>query len=160
MKTIAIWVVAMMAFIAGAQENSKPNPAEKPQPSQEELDARFKTMLTKATLSGRWCSLEEGKLGPEKKDRYTITSVAKVGKDVWLVNARIQYGSKDMTLPIPVQVKWAGDTAVLVLDKFAAPGGDHTYSARVLFHDNTYAGTWSGGDHGGMLYGTITQAKE
>jgi hypothetical protein len=160
MKTLAIWVVAMMAFIAGAQENQKPDAAVKPQPSQEELEAKFKAMLTKATLSGRWCSIEEGKLGPEKKDRYTINSVTKVGKDVWLINARVQYGSKDLTVPIPVQIKWAGDTAVLVVDKFAMPGSDNAYSARVLFHENSYAGRWSGEDHGGILYGVILQEKD
>ena len=160
MKTIAIWVVAMMAVIAGAQENQKPEAAAKPQPSQEGLEAKFKTMLTKATLSGRWCSIEEGRLGPEKKDRYTINSVTKVGKDVWLINARVQYSGKDMTVPIPVQVKWAGDTAVVVVDKFAVPGSSNVYSARVLFHNNTYAGNWSGDDYGGMLYGVITNEKE
>jgi hypothetical protein len=160
MKTMAIWMAAMMAFVAGAQETSKPKAADKPAPSQEELEARFKTMLTKATLNGRWAPIEEGKLGTEKKDRYTINSVSKVGKDVWLINTRIQYGSKDMTVPIPVQVKWAGDAAVVIVDKFAMQQGGDAYSARVLFYDNTYSGTWSGGDHVGMLYGTITQTKE
>ena len=159
MKLFAIGLAAMMAFVAGAQETSKKEEA-KPPPSQEELEAKFKAMLTKATLSGRWCSIEEGKLGPEKKDRYTINSAAKVGKDVWLINARIQYGGSDMVVPIPVQVKWAGDTAVVVVEKFAIPGSSNVYSARVLFHNNTYAGSWSGDDYGGMLYGVITNAKE
>lgn len=157
MKTILIGVIAVVAFMAGAQE-TKPK-AEKPKPTQEELEAKFKATLTKATLSGRWCSVEEGKLGPEKKDRYTINSVAKIGADLWLVNARIQYGDKDIVAPIPVQVKWAGDTAVMIVDKYAVPGGN-TYSARVMFHENTYAGSWSGDDYGGLLSGIITNAKE
>src|SRR5687767_11945234 len=110
MKAMAVCLIGLVAFVAGAQESSKPKAAEKPKLSQEELEARFKATLTKATLSGRWCSIEEGKLGPEKRDRYTINSVTKIGKDVWTINARVQYGGTDVVVPIPVQVKWAGDT--------------------------------------------------
>jgi hypothetical protein len=163
MKTMAICLMGLlMAFVAGAQESSKSKPetAEKPKLTQEELEARFKTTLTKATLNGRWCSIEEGKLGPEKRDRYTINSVTKIGKDVWTINARLQYGGTDVVVPIPVQVKWAGDTAVIVVEKFAMPNSSNAYSARVLFHGNTYAGSWSGEDYGGMLYGVITNARD
>ena len=33
------------------------------------------------------------------------------------------------------------------------------YSARVLIFENTYAGTWSGGDHGGLMNGVIKKTK-
>ncbi|HKQ39243.1 MAG TPA: hypothetical protein VJ063_14290 [Verrucomicrobiae bacterium] len=154
-----ICLFALFAWVAAAQETSKSEPAGKPAPSQEELEAGFKKTFTKATMSGRWAPLEEGKLGQEKKDRYNITSVSKVGKDLWLMNARVQYGGNELTIPVPIQVKWAGDTAVIVVDKFAMPGNTSTYSARVLVYNNTYAGNWSGEDHGGMLYGVITQGS-
>ena len=70
------------------------------------------------------------------------------------------YGGTELVVPVPVQVKWAGDTAVLAVDKFAMPGGSNSYSARILFYNNTYAGNWSGDDSGGMLYGVITNARE
>lgn len=152
-----ICALALVAWVAAAQEASKPQAVTKPPPPQEELEATFKKTFTKATMSGRWCSLEEGKLGPEKKDRYNITSVTKVGKDVWLMNARIEYGGKELTVPVPIQVKWGGDAAVIIVDNFAMPGSNNAYSARLLVHNNTYSGNWSGGDNGGMLYGTITQ---
>jgi len=132
---------------------------DKPKPSLEELEAKFKATLTQATLAGRWCSIKDGQLGPEKEDKYTILGVTKLGGDVWLINARIQYGKQDIVAPIPVQVKWAGDTPVIVLDKVPVPGGG-TYSARVLIYEKTYAGTWTGGDHGGLLNGVITNQKE
>ena len=135
-----------------------PRPA-KAQPSQDELEATFKATLTKATFTGRWCSIKDGQLGPEKEDKYTILGVTKLGGDLWLINARIQYGKQDIVAPIPVQVKWAGDTPVIVVDKVGIPGGA-TYSARVLIYEKTYAGTWSGGDHGGLLSGVITNRKE
>lgn len=133
--------------------------AEKPAPSTEELEAKFKSTMTRATMAGRWCSIKDGALGPEKEDKYTIVGVNKVGADAWLINARIQYGNKDIVAPIPVQVKWAGDTPVIIVDKFPMPGGG-TYSARVLIYDHTYAGTWTGGEHAGLLNGVITNARE
>src|SRR5262245_25856136 len=140
------------------EPSAKTSPT-KPQLTPEELEAKFKATLTKATMAGRWCSLKDGQLGPEKEDKYTIISVNKVGNDVWMINARIQYGKKDITAPIPVKVKWAGDTPVIIVDDVGVPGSG-TYSARVMIYNNTYAGTWSGGDHGGLMNGVITQEKE
>ena len=138
-----------------------------PNPDQEQLEATFKATLTKATLSGRWCAVlpdgkkSEGrlKLSPEKEDKYTIVGVSKLKGDSWLIRARIQYGKVDVVAPIPIQVKWAGDTPVIIVDKMSMPGGG-TYSARVVVYENTYAGTWSGPDHGGLLNGVINHEKD
>ena len=130
-----------------------------PKPTQEELESKFKATLTKATMSGRWCGIKDGKLTPEKEDKYTIVSVNKLGGEAWIINARIQYGEKDFTVPVPVHVKWAGDTPVITVDGMAMPGGKTAYSARVLVYDKTYAGTWSGGDHLGLMNGVITSEK-
>ena len=143
-------------------QGSRSNPAttavpaspEKPKPKPEELEAKFKAMLTEATMIGRWASLKEGTLGPEKEDKYHITGVNKLGGDTWVIHARMQYGKREFVAPIPVVVQWAGDTPVIIVDKLQVPGGG-TYSARVLVYDQTYAGTWSGGEHGGLLYGVI-----
>src|SRR6267143_49789 len=150
-----------IASPARAAEN-EPASDPKAKPDQDQLEATFKATLTKATLSGRWCSVlpdgkkSEGrlKLGPEKEDKYTIVGVSKLKGDSWLIRARIQYGKVDVVAPIPVQVKWAGDTPVIIVDKMAMPGGG-TYSARVMIYESTYAGTWRGGDHGGLLNGVI-----
>jgi hypothetical protein len=64
----------------------------------------------------------------------------------------------DLVAPIPVQVKWAGDTPVIIVDNIAIPGGG-SYSARLLIYEKTYAGTWSGGDHRGLMNGLITNGK-
>lgn len=182
MKTTALltWITAAIALAAGlksfGQDTKKPDaPAaggevrpgsapstadsEKPKVTQEELEAKFKATLTKATLNGRWCGIKDGKLTPEKEDKYTIVGVAKLAGDTWIINARIEYGDKNFVAPIPVRVKWAGDTPVITLDNVGIPGG-HTYSARVLIYGRTYAGTWSGGDHAGLLNGLITNDKD
>jgi len=132
----------------------------KPAASPEELEAKLKAMLTKATLSGRWSPIKNGSVGPEKEDKYTIVSAGKVSGDSWVINAKLKYGEREFIAPLPVKVKWAGDTAVLIVDNLQMPGGRNSYSARVLFYEQTYAGTWSGGDHGGLLSGIITNEKE
>jgi len=157
-------VVVMGLSLAGvrgqdAKEKETAAKPEKPKLTQQELEKQFQTTLTKATLTGRWCGVNNGRLGSEKKDQYTIQGISKLSGDQWLLKARIQYGSTDLVAPIPVQVKWAGDTAVIIVDDFALPGSG-TYSARVLIHGNTYAGTWSAEDHGGLLNGVITNEKE
>ena len=146
---------------AGATATATVTPAtpETPKPTAGELEARFKATLTRATLSGRWCAVQDGKLGPDKEDKYTVLAVTKLGGDSWLVSARVQYGTADFVAPIPVQVKWAGDTPVITLDNVGLPGGK-SYSARVLIYEKTYSGTWSGGDHGGLLHGVITNDQE
>lgn len=126
-----------------------------PKLTQEEMDTKFKATFENATMSGRWCSIKDGALGDSKVDKYTINGVSKLGGDVWIINARIQFNKMDIVAPIPVQVKWAGDTPVIIVDKIPIPGSG-TYSARVLVYEHTYAGTWTGGDHGGLLNGIIT----
>jgi hypothetical protein len=162
----ALALVLFAASSSSRAQESKPADSKPPvaapaaKLTQEELEAKFKVTLTKATMSGRWCGIKDGKLTPEKEDKYTIVSVNKLGGEAWIINARIQYGEKDFTVPVPVQVKWAGDTPVITVDGMTMPGGKTAYSARVLVYDKTYAGTWSGGDHGGLMNGLITNEKE
>src|SRR5262245_29949092 len=129
LSTAAITILLAAGSSAWAQEakSADAKPAErapaKPKLTQEDLEAKFKATLTKATMSGRWCGIKDGKLTPEKEDKYTIVSVNKLGGEAWIINARIQYGEKDFTVPVPVQVKWAGDTPVITVDGMTMPGG-------------------------------------
>jgi heat shock protein HslJ len=163
----------LVTFSAGAQS---PAPAAPPQaapgePAQTEasaaaststagptaeMEAKFKTTLTNATMSGRWALIKDGQLTPEQAEKYTITGVNKIFGERWLIRARIQYGEKDITIPVPVRVKWAGDTPVITVDDVGLPGGA-SYSARVIIYDDSYAGTWSGGNLRGLLNGVITR---
>lgn len=127
--------------------------------SQAELEQEFKEALTDSVFDGRWCMVDGGKLSEEKPETYTITGASKSGNDVWLIYAKVHYRGKDVNVPVPVQVKWAGDTPVITLDNVTIPGMG-TYSARVLVFDETYAGTWSAGDHGGILHGVIRKKEK
>ena len=55
--------------------------------------------------------------------------------------------------------EWAGDTPVISLTDASVPGLG-TFSARVLFYEDRYAGTWSHGDVGGNQFGRIVRAGE
>lgn len=123
-----------------------------------ELETKFAESLKEAVFVGRWCLVKDGQMAPEKDEKYTIVSAVKAAEGKWVINARIQYGNHDVTVPIPVELKWAGDTPVITLDQMWIPGIG-TYSARVLVYGGTYAGTWSGPNYGGLLNGVITHAK-
>lgn len=127
-------------------------------PSQEELEKKFGEMLSGATLKGSFTVT--GKDGAPKAEKYTLGKVAKTANgDYWLFQARIQYGENDVTLPLTLQVKWAGDTPVIIVDKLPVPPLG-VYTARVMFYGNQYAGTWDGGDHGGQLFGEVVPAEK
>ena len=163
MKTAAISLALFSAVCSASAQEKKEAPGApaapaKPAPTADELEAKFKATLADATMSGRWCMLKDGKMGPDKEDKYTIVSVEKKGDGQWTINARIQYGNFDMVAPVPVIMKWAGDTPVMIVDNVGFPG-TAKYSARVMFFGDTYSGTWSGGDHGGLMHGVITRGK-
>ena len=121
-----------------------------------ELEKRFQEMMSGVTLVGHSTRLnKEGIFGEE---RYVIDKVSKLAGDTWLFHARLQYSSHDIPVPVPVAVEWAGDTPVITLTDLTIPGLG-TYTARVLLYRDQYAGTWSGKDHGGQLFGKIMRQR-
>lgn len=153
----------LLATFATAQETS---PTKSPQssqeaasqeaPSQEELEAKFAEKLSGATLVGQFTVSDVNDGKPLAQDKYQLGKVFKLPNGLWSLEARIQYGKHDVKLPLALPVKWAGDTPVITVTKVAFPGLG-TYSARVLFYDDSYAGTWSGSTHGGEMWGKIVR---
>ena len=110
-------------------------PRQKTGPS-EELEKQFATEMSGATLVGHY-SL--GKQPAGKEERYELSEVTKIEGDRWLFKSRIVYGNHDVTVPMYLEVKWAGDTPVITLTDLAIPGLG-TYTARVLIYRGQYAG--------------------
>ncbi len=138
--------LALAALLAPACRRTSPDRAA--------LEKQFEQTLTGATLSGNSTSANRpGRLSEEK---YTIQKVSKLAGDTWLFHARIQYGARDVTVPVPLTVHWAGDTPVISLTDLSLPGLG-TYTARVMIFRDQYAGMWSAKDHGGQLFGRITR---
>jgi hypothetical protein len=134
-------------------------PKQTPTPSRDELIKRLEDTLTGAKLTGAYSVTGREDRAP-KAEEYTITSASKLPEgDVWLIKARIKYGDKDTTIPMPLEIKWAGDTPIITLTNMAIPGLG-TFTARVLIYDNRYAGTWQHGPVGGNLFGKIEKAKD
>ncbi|QDU77834.1 hypothetical protein Pan97_49130 [Bremerella volcania] len=116
--------------------------------------ALFEKRLDNVALVGSFTISGKEDQAP-KPERYEIKNVRKLEEgDIWLINARIKYGDKDVQLPLPLEVKWAGMTPVISLDKTTIPGMG-TFSAHVVIDEDKYAGTWTHGEVGGALFGRI-----
>ena len=155
-------LVALVALPVTAQES--PARSGSPlDPEQQELHDQFRSQLEGAVLVGSFTTLsKEGEQDESEltKERYEIKSAKKAPNgDYWLINARIQYGKRDMLFPVPVKVKWAGKTPVIIVDDVTIPGLG-TFGSRVVLHNGKYAGTWRHDDVGGHLFGKIEKQKD
>jgi hypothetical protein len=106
------------------------------------------TMIGSFTVAGR-----EDR--PARSDRYDIFSVEKVGDGQWRFNAKMDCcGVNGATLPIVVPMRWSGDTPMIMMTDTSLPGLG-TFTVRVFFYGDRYAGTWQHGTVGGHMSGRI-----
>ena len=156
------WALAgVMLFAGGAVRGDEPK-AHSPQPSaaeaapldQEALEKKFTETLSGVVFAGSYSVTVAGAERPAQMEKYTISKVTKVKDDYWRFEARIQYGGKDVTLPLVLQVKWAGDTPVITLTELTIPLLG-TFTSRVMIYGDRYAGTWQHDKVGGHLWGRL-----
>jgi len=162
LSSAAIAFLLMIAFLFMTAE-MMPVVAESPadaaprQPAQtlSERDEEFKKLVTNVRLVGNFTMDGDKDPGKLRREEYAITGAMKLGNgDLWALNSRINYGDVDLTVPVPVQVQWAGNTPVIAVEGVTIPGLG-TFSARVLLDKTRYAGTWSHDEKGGHLFGII-----
>lgn len=120
-------------------------------------EAAFSELLTNAQLVGFFTMRGQG--SDLAEDSYTLTRVTKKEGDLWTFEAKVEYGRTAIPIKIDLPVKWAGDTPVISVDEMSFPLLG-TYSARVLFHDGEYAGTWSGDGYGGQMFGRVVPVED
>ena len=154
-------VLALLAAPLRAQEATSDAAsdvaAEKAAQAQQARYEAFTKQMSGVKLIGRFTIL--GKEGNMPKEEYTITSVKKMPNgDYWLINARIKYGKRDLTLPLPLEVKWSGDTPVITLTDLTIPALG-TFSSRVVIYNGKYAGTWTHGKVGGHLFSVVEKIE-
>lgn len=151
----ALFLVALLiVFAAGwlvarTGMGSRIDPASLP-----EVERQFVEKMNGAALVGRFtiAGREDRVATP---DRYDLYGVDKVGPDEWRFNAKI--GESGVTLPIVVTMKFVDDTPMIVMTDAAIPGMG-TFTARVFFYGDDYAGVWSHqGKGGGHMFGRIEQ---
>ena len=126
--------------------------SKKPVTPQDDLDKKFQQQMKGVTLIGRSSRQSSDKISSEEK--YLIEGVSKLAGETWLFRSRFQYAGKDIPLPVPVTIKWAGDTPVITLDNLSIPGMG-SFSARIVLDRDQYAGTWSSEKGGGQMFGKI-----
>ena len=145
-----ILLALFVACSALGQEPAKSSPTP-------EMIKKLEADLTNVKLIGSFTVAGKEDQSP-KPEEYTITSAMKLPEgDVWLIKARIKYGDKDATVPMPLEIKWAGDTPVITLTNLEIPGLG-TFSSRVVIYEGRYAGTWQHGKVGGHLFGRLEKA--
>ena len=113
--------------------------------------------MKNAKFSGHF-TVDGSKTDGLERDEYIVSAATKLGSgDMWVLTSRIRYGTVDLTVPVPVMVRWAGDTPVICLDDVGIPGLG-TFSARIVIDRGKYAGTWTHGDKGGHMFGSLLPA--
>ncbi len=123
---------------------------------QAQLEQQFAEQMSGCRMVGMF-TLRDPKKKPQR-DSYTILKVKKLRGSKWQFKARVEYRKVPVTVPLVVDVKWAGDTPVIQVTDMNIPFLGK-YSARVVVYDGEYAGTWSGVGYGGQMYGKIVKAK-
>jgi hypothetical protein len=142
---IAILIAGIVAFTM--TRGSAPQ-------SEADRNRAFAESMAGVTLVGNSTRLSrEGVSGPE---RYMIDKITHVSGDTWLFQTRLTVRGTEVPVPIPITIKWAGDTPVITLTDLAIPGMG-TYTARVLLYRDQYAGTWSAAKGGGQMFGKIVR---
>ena len=116
-----------------------------------EKERRFAEKMQNVAMVG-YFTVDGREDRASRPDRYEIFSVEKVGEDRWRFNARI--GEKELTLPVTVTMRWVDDTPVIMLTDLTIPALG-TFSSRVFFYGDRYAGTWQHGTVGGHMFGRI-----
>ncbi|MDP1796943.1 MAG: hypothetical protein Q8K78_05660 [Planctomycetaceae bacterium] len=124
-------------------------------PDKATLEKAFTDLLTNTTMVGTFSIA--GREG-NKAERYDITKAEKIEGDNWIITARIKYGDKDVLFPVPVKVYWADDTPMISLTNMTIPGLG-TFTSRVMFYGDRYAGTWQHDKVGGHMWGTLEKRK-
>ena len=149
-------LLSLLSVVLIAALSAPSRAAEPAVPDRATLERAFADMLTNATMVGKY-TVTGGDDKAAKEDRYTILKAVKADGDNWVITAKIGYKGMSLPVDITVPVRWAGDTPVIQLTEQKIPGMG-TFSARVMFYKDEYAGTWSAGDHGGLMFGRIERA--
>jgi hypothetical protein len=117
------------------------------------LEAKFGEMMQGASLSGYFTVAGQKEAVPQSEN-YHVSKIEKLDGGRWLFTARMQFGGRDVTMPMPFEVAWAGDTPVITLTNQEIPGLG-TFTARILIYGDRYAGTWQHGPAGGHMWGKV-----
>ncbi|HET6878789.1 MAG TPA: hypothetical protein VFI31_01390 [Pirellulales bacterium] len=156
MKCLPPFAILCLVSVGLLFAADEPPPQKPATPDRETLIKQFEQSMSGSTLVGysTFNGQEESK--GLKEEKYHLKSVKKLKHgDYW--QFEYEYGEEGKTIKLPpVEIKWAGDTPVITLTDVLVPGAG-TFTARVLFYRDEYAGTWSASDHGGRIFGKVVR---
>lgn len=150
-------LIVPAALTAQEKNSDKKPPAEASAIPETRLKAiqEFTKQLSGSTLVGQFTTDDAPADKAMKPDRYQLATVNHVKDNSFL----FVYVHKGVPIPLTLKVLWAGTTPVITLDDFTIAGMG-TFSARVMFHGDRYAGTWQHGKKGGLMFGKIEKPKK
>ena len=131
----------------------------------DERDARFEEMMSGTRMEGKFSVVgQAGAALPDQDDLYMISEIERGEGSTWIFKAAMSYGAENTggeppRLEIPVTVEWAGDTPVLTMTEQTVEGFG-TFTVRLPFFGDRYAGTWQNGPIGGHMWGQLVPADE
>ena len=118
-----------------------------------DLERQFTERMRNVTLVG-FFTVDGSEDRTPREDRYRIESVEKVGPDLWRFRAVV--GDGGGVIPIVVPLRWIGDTPMLMMTDASLPGMG-TFTVRLFFYGDRYAGTWQHGEAGGLMSGRVEE---
>ena len=144
---VALGLTYFMGYRRGADSQKTPE--------RQDMERAFAESMRGVTLTGSF-TVDGQETDSLRWERYTVERAEPLGGDLWVFHARLQFGDTDMSIPVPVRLLWAGDTPMVSLTDANIPGLG-TFTARVLFYRDHYAGMWGNPEVSGLQFGTITR---
>lgn len=117
----------------------------------------FLELLDGAHLEGKFTVVGQDGQVMQRDDLYSVSTLRPGEGDEWVFEYRMSYGGNQDTakpLEIPVRVLFPDGTPLLTMTEQEVPGLG-TFSVRLVFHGDHYAGMWSNGPVGGHMWGTV-----
>jgi hypothetical protein len=148
---IAVLIVAIFAggwLVGRLGIGSVVDPA-----SMTDVERQFTERMRDVALVGSFTIAGRESREP-RADRYDITSVEKVGDNLWRFNASMNCCGVNGAIPIVVPMRFNGDTPMIMMTDTSLPGVG-TFTVRVFFYGDRYSGTWQHGAVGGHMSGRI-----
>jgi hypothetical protein len=118
-----------------------------------DAERQFTERMRNVKLVGSYTG-EGGQPRAPRSDGYEISSVEKVGDDLWRFNAKMDCCGVSGAIPVVVPMRWIGDTPMIMMTDTSLPGLG-TFTVRLFFYGDRYSGTWQHGDRGGQMSGRI-----
>jgi hypothetical protein len=141
------WLVGRLAI------GSAVNPA-----SLTDVERQFTERMRNVKLVGSFTVAGREERTP-RADGYDIASVEKVGDNLWKFNAGMKCCGVNGTIPIVVPMRFNGDTPMIMMTDTSLPGLG-TFTVRLFFYGDRYAGTWQHGTVGGLMSGRVEKQTE